>query len=109
MNAQTFASMFTEYAAPLSAEEVNERVAVYNPGGALERDLAAAWELASDIITSINSRTVNDVSDVLQEVGRADDGGSLPIVVTRDRKEMKLTATMPPRERPAVRAPRRSI
>ena len=53
MNAQTFASMFTEYAAPLSAEEVNERVAVYNPGGALERDLAAAWELASDIITSI--------------------------------------------------------
>jgi serine protease Do len=64
---------------------------------------------AGDIITSINSRTVNDVSDVLQEVGRADDGGSLPIVVTRDRKEMKLTATMPQRERPSVRTPRRSI
>jgi S1-C subfamily serine protease len=64
---------------------------------------------AGDIITSINSRTVNDVSDVLQEVGRADDGGSVPIVVTRDRKEMKLTATMPQRERPAVRTPRRSI
>jgi serine protease Do len=58
---------------------------------------------AGDIITAINSRTVSDVSDVLDEVRRADDGGSLTIVVTRDRKEMKLTATMPQRERPAVR------
>jgi len=63
---------------------------------------------AGDIITAINSRTVNDVSDVLQEIGRADDGGSLTIVVTRDRKELKLTATMPERERPTVRT-RRSI
>jgi serine protease Do len=58
---------------------------------------------AGDIITAINSRTVSDASDVLDEVRRADDGGSLTIVVTRDRKEMKLTATMPQRERPAVR------
>jgi serine protease Do len=58
---------------------------------------------AGDIITAINSRTVTDVSDVLDEVRRADDGGSLTLVVTRDRKEMKLTATMPQRERPGVR------
>jgi S1-C subfamily serine protease len=58
---------------------------------------------AGDIITSINSRTVNDVGDVLDEVRRADDGGTLAIVATRDRKEVKLTATMPQRERPAAR------
>jgi serine protease Do len=58
---------------------------------------------AGDIITSINSRTVSDVSDVFDEVRRADDGGTLAIVVTRDRKEVKLTATMPQRERPATR------
>jgi serine protease Do len=58
---------------------------------------------AGDIITSINSRTVSDVSDVFDEVRRADDGGTLAIVVTRDRKEVKLTATMPRRERPATR------
>ena len=63
---------------------------------------------AGDIITAINSRTVNDASDVLEEVRRAEDGGSLAIVVTRDRKELKLTATMPPRERSTVRT-RRSI
>jgi serine protease Do len=58
---------------------------------------------AGDVITAINSRTVSDVSDVLDEVRRADDGGSLTIVVTRDRKEMTLTATMPQRERPSIR------
>ena len=58
---------------------------------------------AGDIITSINNRTVDAVSDVFDEVRRADDGGMLAIVVTRDRKELKLTATMPQRERPATR------
>jgi S1-C subfamily serine protease len=61
---------------------------------------------AGDIITAINGRTVNDVSDVTQEVGRADDAGMLALTVTRDRKELKLTATMPQRERPTVRTGR---
>jgi len=58
---------------------------------------------AGDVITSINSRPVNDPSDVLDEVRRADDGRSMAITVTRERKEVKLTAKMPERERPAVR------
>jgi serine protease Do len=58
---------------------------------------------AGDIITSINNRTVDDVSDVLNEVNRARDGDSLAITVMRDRKEMKLNATIPERERPAIR------
>lgn len=61
---------------------------------------------AGDVITSINSRSVNDPSDVLDEVRRAEDGGSLAITVTRDRKELKLTAKMPDRERPVVRSGR---
>ncbi|HZI79868.1 MAG TPA: PDZ domain-containing protein [Vicinamibacterales bacterium] len=61
---------------------------------------------AGDIITAINSRTVNEVSDVTQEVGRAADGGMLALTVTRDRKELKLTATLPQRERPPVRTGR---
>ena len=61
---------------------------------------------AGDVITSINSRAVGDPSDVLDEVRRADAGGSLAINVTRDRKELKLTATMPERERPVVRSGR---
>jgi hypothetical protein len=43
---------------------------------------------------------------VLEEVRRADDGGSLAITVTRDRKELKLSAKMPERERPTVRTGR---
>jgi S1-C subfamily serine protease len=58
---------------------------------------------AGDIITSINNRTVDDVSDVLNEVNRARDGDSLAITVMRDRKEMTLNATIPERARPAVR------
>jgi S1-C subfamily serine protease len=61
---------------------------------------------AGDVITSINSRTVNEPSDVLEEVRRADAGGPLAITVTRDHKELKLTATMPERERPVVRTGR---
>jgi serine protease Do len=68
----------------------------------------AAGVKAGDIITAINSRSIDDVSDVVDEIRRADDGGSLTITLTRDRKEMKLTARLPERERPAART-RRSI
>ena len=61
---------------------------------------------AGDVITSINGRTISDPSDVLQEVRRATDGGALEMTVTRDRKEMKLSAKLPERERPVVRTGR---
>ncbi len=56
----------------------------------------------------MNGRTVADVSDVLEEVRRADGGASMAITVMRDKKELKLTATMPETTRP-VRAGGRSI
>ena len=61
---------------------------------------------AGDIITAINNRVVNDVSDVLEEIRRADDGGSLALTVTRERKALTLTAKMPERQRPTVRTGR---
>ena len=67
---------------------------------------ARAGLKAGDVITAVNSRAVSDPSDVLDEVRRADDGGTLAVTVTRDRKELKLTAQMPERERPVVRTGR---
>jgi serine protease Do len=61
---------------------------------------------AGDVITSVNGRSVDDPADVLAEVRRADAGGPLAMTVTRDRKELKLTAQLPERERPAVRTGR---
>ena len=61
---------------------------------------------AGDVITSINGRSVSDPSDVLQEVRRAADGGALEMTVTRDRKELKLSAKLPERQRPVVRTGR---
>ena len=72
----------------------------------MESPAGRAGLKAGDVITSINSRSVSDPSDVLDEVRRAADGGSLAITVTRDRTELKLTAKMPERERPAVRSGR---
>jgi serine protease Do len=66
----------------------------------------AAGVKAGDIITAVNNRVVNDVSDVLEEIRRADDGGSLALTVTRERKELTLTAKMPERQRPTVRTGR---
>ena len=67
---------------------------------------ARAGLKAGDVITSMNGRTVADVSDVLEEVRRSDGGASIAITVMRDKKELKLTATMPERERPVVRSGR---
>jgi serine protease Do len=61
---------------------------------------------AGDVITAVNSRSVSDPSDVLEEVRRADSGGSLALTVTRDKKELKLSAKMPEHERPVVRTGR---
>ena len=75
---------------------------------ATDSPAARAGLKAGDVITSMNGRTVADVSDVLEEVRRTDGGASIAITVMRDKKELKLTATMPENPRP-VRAGGRSI
>ena len=61
---------------------------------------------AGDVITMVNTRSVSSVSDVLDDVRGAANGGSVALTVSRDRKELKLTAKMPERERPSVRTGR---
>ena len=55
---------------------------------------------AGDVITSINGRSVDEVSDVLQQVREAQPGSTLDITVMRDKKEVKLRATVPEALRP---------
>jgi serine protease Do len=56
---------------------------------------ARAGLKAGDVITAVNSRSVDEISDVLDELRRVDRGGSVTITVTRDKKELKLAAQMP--------------
>jgi serine protease Do len=56
---------------------------------------ARAGLRAGDVITAVNSRSVDGASDVFGELRRVDRGGSATITVTRDKKELTLTAQMP--------------
>jgi serine protease Do len=50
---------------------------------------------AGDVITAVNDHQVSQVSDVLDEIRRANAGASIALIVTRERKELKLTAKIP--------------
>jgi serine protease Do len=60
---------------------------------------ARAGLKAGDVITAVNSRSVDEISDVLDELRRVERGGSATIAVTRDKKELKLTAQIPDDDR----------
>lgn len=64
---------------------------------------AKAGVKAGDVITTINSRRVNDTGDLMQELREL--SGEVTIGVVRDRKEMTLKATL---EQPAMRTTPRS-
>jgi len=74
----------------------------------MDSPAARAGLKAGDVITSVNGRSVSDVSDVLEGARRAGSGASIAVTVMRDRKEVKLTAQMPETARP-VRPSGRSI
>ena len=54
---------------------------------------ARAGLKAGDVITAVNSRTVNDARDVLDEIGRGE--SALSLTVMRDKKEVAIKATVP--------------
>ena len=56
---------------------------------------ARAGLKAGDVITAVNSRSVDEISEVLDELRRVERGGSATITVTRDKKELKVTAQIP--------------
>ncbi len=58
---------------------------------------------AGDVITMVRGQSVSDPGDVVRELSAAESGTSVEIRVTRDRKEITLTAKMPQRTRSVAR------
>jgi len=69
----------------------------------------AAGIKAGDVITTVGGQLVSSSGDVVRELGEANAGGSVEIRVTRNRKEVTLTAKMPERTRAAGRRGGRAI
>ena len=64
---------------------------------------------AGDVITMVRGQSVSDPGDVVRELSAAEAGASVEIRVTRDRKEITLTAKMPERTRSSARRSGRFI
>jgi serine protease Do len=64
---------------------------------------------AGDVITMVRGQSVSDPGDVVRELSAAESGTSVEIRVTRDRKEITLTAKMPERTRGLARRSGRFI
>lgn len=56
---------------------------------------------AGDVITAVNGHSVLSTADLSREVRQAEAGSTLELRLTRNRKEMTLTATLPQRRQPA--------
>jgi serine protease Do len=64
---------------------------------------------AGDVITMVRGQSVSDPGDVVRELSTAKSGTSVEIRVTRDRKDVTLTAKMPERTRAFARRSGRFI
>ena len=69
----------------------------------------AAGIKAGDVITTVRGQTIASSGDVVRELGEADSGASVEIRVTRDHKEVTVTAKMPERTRAYARRGARAI
>jgi len=69
----------------------------------------AAGVKAGDVITTVRGQTVASSADVVRELGQADSGASVEIRVTRNHKDVTLTAKMPERTRAYARRGARAI
>lgn len=67
---------------------------------------ARAGLKAGDVITTVNERRVERLSDVTSALRDAGSGGNVRLRVIRDRKELTLNATLPERERPRAQVRR---
>jgi serine protease Do len=68
----------------------------------VEPDSAAfrAGVRAGDVITAVNGRAVRDAGDVTRAVREAQDGATLDLRLSRDRKEIDVKVVLPARDRP---------
>ncbi len=86
-------------------QDLADQLGVSTPGGALVTDVqpdspaAAAGLKSQDVITSFNGTPITSHRQLSAVVGRTPVGKAVPVVVSRDGKETKLTVTV--REAPA--------
>ncbi len=86
-------------------QDLADQLGVSTPGGALITDVqpdspaATAGLKSQDVITSFNGTPIASHRQLSAVVGRTPVGKSVPVVVSRDGKETKLTVTV--REAPA--------
>jgi membrane-associated protease RseP (regulator of RpoE activity) len=64
---------------------------------------------AGDVITAVNGTSVSEASDLRREVSKVDDGKTVDLAVTRDKKALSLKAEMTARDRTVERKMRRSL
>jgi len=69
----------------------------------------AAGIKAGDVITTVRGQAIASSADVVRELGEADSGTSVEIRVTRNHKEVTVTAKMPERTRAYARRGARAI
>jgi membrane-associated protease RseP (regulator of RpoE activity) len=63
---------------------------------------AEAGIRAGDVITAVGGRAVTGAGDLSEAIRRAQPGSAVEIAVTRDRKQLTLTATVPAARRPVL-------
>jgi membrane-associated protease RseP (regulator of RpoE activity) len=74
-----------------------------------ETPAAKAGIKAGDVITAVNGQSVAEPGDLRREMAKVDDGKTVDLAVTRDKKGLALKAEMTPRDRTIERKMRRSL
>jgi len=59
---------------------------------------AKAGLKAGDVVTAVNGKTVTGPSDLLEAVRAVEDGATLAVDYTRDKKAQSTKATLPAKE-----------
>ena len=74
-----------------------------------ETPAAKAGIKAGDVITAVNGQQVSEPGDLRREVSKVEDGKTVDLAVTRDKKALSLKAEMTARDRAVERKMRRSL
>src|SRR3546814_7396010 len=91
MNApQNFPAQFDSWAMPLSPQDIEHRLKLFNPDGDFERRLAKTWELAGDIIAPVTERFWNSIKQHPRSLIRSNDAEFVRIMT--DLEIQKYTA-----------------
>jgi S1-C subfamily serine protease len=70
---------------------------------------AKAGVKAGDVITAVNGQAVTDPGELRQEMAKVEDGKTVDLAVTRDKKPLTLKAEVTARDKTIERKMRRSL